>query len=58
MPDGGSLTPVSTVNRGGFDPVSRRVIVYDRWTTEYSKLWAKRLTEIKYRVESKGKGDG
>ena len=33
-------------------------VVYDRWTTEYSKLWAKRLTEIKYRVESRGKGDG
>ena len=33
-------------------------IVYDRWTTEYSKLWAKRLTEIKYRVEAKGKADG
>src|SRR5262245_21690405 len=33
-------------------------IVYDRWTTEYSKLWAKRLTEIKYRVEAKGKGNG
>jgi predicted transcriptional regulator len=33
-------------------------IVYDRWTTEYSKLWAKRLTEIKYRVEAKGKANG
>ena len=34
-------------------------VIYDRWTTEYSKLWAQRLTEIKYRVESKGgKGDG
>src|SRR5436309_14780324 len=33
-------------------------VVYDRWTTEYSQLWARRLTEIKYRVEAQGKGDG
>ena len=33
-------------------------VIYDRWTTEYSKLWARRLTEIKYRVESQGKADG
>lgn len=28
-------------------------MIYDRWTTEYSALWAGRLTEIKYRIESK-----
>jgi predicted transcriptional regulator len=28
-------------------------LIYDRWTTEYSALWASRLTDIKYRVESK-----
>lgn len=35
-------------------------IIYDRWTTEYSALWASKLTEMKYRVESKKetKGDG
>lgn len=27
-------------------------MIYDRWTTEYSSLWASRLTEIKYKVES------
>jgi predicted transcriptional regulator len=33
-------------------------IIHDRWTTEYSALWAGRLTRIKYRVESKrGKND-
>jgi len=36
-------------------------MIYDRWTTEYSALWAGRLTEIKYRVEagaSKKQGRG
>ncbi len=34
-------------------------IIYDRWTTDYSALWAGKLTEIKYRVETQGKkGDG
>jgi len=28
-------------------------MIYDRWTTEYSALWASRLTEVKYRVEAK-----
>lgn len=33
-------------------------MIYDRWTTEYSKLWAGRLTALKYRVESgPGKGE-
>jgi predicted transcriptional regulator len=27
-------------------------LIYDRWTTEYSALWASRLTEVKYRVEA------
>ncbi|MCG8405351.1 MAG: ArsR family transcriptional regulator [Phycisphaerales bacterium] len=27
-------------------------MIYDRWTTDYSSLWATRLTEIKYKVES------
>jgi len=30
-------------------------MIYDRWTTEFSGLWASRLTRVKYRVESKGK---
>jgi hypothetical protein len=29
-------------------------IIYDRWTTELSALWARRLTDLKYRVESQG----
>jgi DNA-binding transcriptional ArsR family regulator len=28
-------------------------IIYDRWTTEFSALWARRLTDLKYRVESR-----
>ncbi len=28
-------------------------MIYDRWTTEFSALWASKLTEIKYRVEAK-----
>ena len=31
--------------------------VYDRWTTEYSALWASRLTRLKYAVESGSKFD-
>jgi predicted transcriptional regulator len=27
-------------------------MIHDRWTTEYSALWASRLTEIKYKVEA------
>jgi len=32
-------------------------MIYDRWTTEYSALWAKGLTAIKYAVEAKGTRD-
>jgi DNA-binding transcriptional ArsR family regulator len=27
-------------------------MIYDRWTTDYSALWARRLTRIKYKVEA------
>ena len=27
-------------------------MIYDRWTTEYSALWASQLTKLKYRVEN------
>lgn len=27
-------------------------MIYDRWTSEYSALWAARLTRVKYKVES------
>lgn len=27
-------------------------MIYDRWTSEYSVLWAARLTQIKYAVEA------
>ena len=33
-------------------------MIYDRWTTEYSALWAGRMTKIKYRVEAKRKKNG
>ncbi len=41
-------------------------IIYDRWTSEYSALWASKLTRLKHSVESAGdqasggdrKGDG
>ena len=29
-------------------------IVYDRWATEYSALWAGKLARLKYRVEEGG----
>jgi DNA-binding transcriptional ArsR family regulator len=29
-------------------------MIYDRWTSEYSALWASGLTRIKYRIESLG----
>ena len=35
-----------------FNPVPIQQI-YDRWTTEYSALWAGRLTALKYNIESK-----
>ncbi len=28
-------------------------MIHDRWTTQYSALWASHLTEVKYRVEAK-----
>jgi predicted transcriptional regulator len=28
-------------------------MIYERWTTEYSAMWAGRLTEFKRRIESK-----
>jgi predicted transcriptional regulator len=27
-------------------------LIYDRWATEYSKLWAEKLAGIKYRIET------
>ena len=40
-------------------------MIYDRWTTEYSSLWASRMLDLKYRIEAgtkkrkkKGKKDG
>jgi len=35
-------------------PIQR---IYDRWTTEYSALWGRHLTGIKYRVEE-ARGEG
>jgi len=32
-------------------------LIYDRWTTEYSSLWAGRMTDMKYQVENKEKGN-
>jgi DNA-binding transcriptional ArsR family regulator len=29
-------------------------MVYDRWTSEYSALWASKLTRVKYAVEGAG----
>ena len=28
-------------------------MVYDRWTTEYSKFWASQVTDLKFKVEAK-----
>jgi predicted transcriptional regulator len=36
-------------------PIQR---IYDRWTTEYSALWASALTRLKYRVENQESADG
>jgi predicted transcriptional regulator len=33
-------------------------MIYDRWTTEYSSLWASRLTRVKYEVETVEKSRG
>ncbi len=32
-------------------------LIYDRWTTEYSSLWAGRMVDVKYRVEGKQTGN-
>lgn len=35
-------------------------MIYDRWTSEYSAIWAERVTRLKYEVEAesrKRKGD-
>lgn len=29
-------------------------LIYDRWTSEYSALWARRLTSLKFLVENSG----
>ena len=29
-------------------------IIYDRWATEYSALWASKLTRLKYQIEELG----
>lgn len=36
-----------------FNPVPIQAI-YDRWTTEFSRHWAARMTRVKYRVEAAG----
>jgi len=33
-------------------------MIHERWTTEYSAMWAGRLTKVKYRVETKRGNDG
>jgi DNA-binding transcriptional ArsR family regulator len=33
-------------------------MIYDRWTSEYSALWAGRVTSIKYSIESKSRKKG
>ncbi len=33
-------------------------MIHERWTTEYSAMWAGRLTRVKYRVETKRRIDG
>ena len=30
-------------------------MIHERWTTEYSAFWAGSLTQLKYRLESRGK---
>jgi DNA-binding transcriptional ArsR family regulator len=37
-----------------FNPVPIQEI-HERWTTEFSRYWAARLTQLKYRVEAAGK---
>lgn len=31
-------------------------MIYDRWTTQYSRFWASRMTRIKYAVEGAAEG--
>jgi len=31
-------------------------MIYDRWTSELSALWASRMADLKYRVESRSEG--
>jgi DNA-binding transcriptional ArsR family regulator len=33
-------------------------MIHERWTTEYSAMWAGRLTRVKYRVETDRRNDG
>ena len=33
-------------------------MIYDRWTTEYSALWASGMTKVKYRVETQERHHG
>ena len=28
-------------------------LIYDRWTTEYSKFWASQVTDLKFQLEKK-----
>jgi hypothetical protein len=30
-------------------------LIYDRWTTEYSRFWASHATDIKFKAEAKRK---
>ncbi len=32
-------------------------MVYDRWTTEYSALWSRGATRLKYKLESRSQSD-
>ncbi|MGB0715147.1 MAG: ArsR/SmtB family transcription factor [Phycisphaerae bacterium] len=32
-------------------------MIYDRWTTEYSAIWAERVTRLKYEVEAQSSRD-
>jgi predicted transcriptional regulator len=30
-------------------------LIYDRWTTEYSRFWSSHATDIKFKAEAKGR---
>ena len=32
-------------------------LIYDRWTSEYSGLWARRMTSLKFMVENRDRDD-